>query len=146
MKGNEFECNFFILQTFTIQGNPKNGGILPRALDVLFNSIKGKQYDNMNIKPTMYQDVSSLTQEQQHYEEVLKKAVLNAGQKHDIDLSILWKMDTTSQSDLSTISAVSTASSSYVTANDDGKMIQDITFYLLFHFAIKALKYICVQF
>lgn len=75
----------------------------------------------MDLKPTMYQDVTKLTKEQQNYEEVLKKAVTNAGQRDNIDMSVLWKMDTTSQSDVSTISATSTASSSYITANDAGE-------------------------
>ena len=76
----------------------------------------------MDLKPSMYQDVIKLSKEQQNYEELLKKAVTNAGQRENIDLSLLWKMDTTSQSDLSTISAASAASSSYVTANDAGML------------------------
>ena len=74
----------------------------------------------MDLKPTMYQEVTKLTKEQQSYEEVLKKAVTNAGQRENIDMSVLWKMDTTSQSDTSTISTASTGSSNYVTANDAG--------------------------
>ena len=68
----------------------------------------------------MYQDVTKLSKEQQRYEEVLKKAITHAGQRDNIDLSLLWKMDTTSQSDISTISASSATSSSYITANDAG--------------------------
>jgi len=105
-------------KTFTIQGNPKNGGILPRTLDVLFNSIKGKQYEHIDLKPIMYQDVTKLSKEKQKYEEMLKKAVTNAGQKDNLDLSLLWKMETTSQSDASTISVSSSSSSTYITAND----------------------------
>ncbi|VDH94739.1 kinesin family member 20 [Mytilus galloprovincialis] len=43
-------------KTYTIQGKPKDAGILPRALDVLFNSINGKQWPNNNLKPKMFMD------------------------------------------------------------------------------------------
>ena len=114
------QTSTFSQQTFTIQGNPKNSGILPRTLDVLFNSIKGQQYEQLNLKPVMYQDVKKLNKEELHFEELLKKAVTTAGQRDNIDLSVLWKMDTTSSSDLSSVSQTSAASSSYITANDAG--------------------------
>ena len=90
---------------------------------MLFNSIKGKQYEHIDLKPTMYQDVTKLSKEQQKYEEVLKKAVTHAGQRDNIDLSLLWKVDTSSQSDISLISASSNASSTYITANDAGNIV-----------------------
>ncbi len=67
----------------------------------------------------MYQDVNKLTKEQQKYEEVLKSAILNAGQRENIDYSILWKMDSTNNSDISSRSSAST-NSTYITANEPG--------------------------
>eukprot|EP00794_Sanderia_malayensis_P000460 gene460-1102_t len=104
-------------KTYTIQGSPKNGGVLPRTLDVLFNSIRDKQYNTMNIKPKMYQDVTKLSKDQQKYEEAVKNAIMNAGQKENIDLSILWKTDITMSSDASIISSAS-STSTYATANE----------------------------
>ena len=89
---------------------------------MLFNSIRGKQYEHIDLKPIMYQDVSKLSKEKQKYEEVLKKAVTYAGQRDNLDLSLLWKMDTTSQSDTSTVSVSSSSSSTYITANDAGRL------------------------
>ena len=76
----------------------------------------------IDLKPTMYQDVAKLTKDQQRYEELLKSAIINAGQKDNIDLSMLWKMDTTGNSDASTISTAS-SNSTYVTANEPGKSL-----------------------
>ncbi|EDO32132.1 predicted protein, partial [Nematostella vectensis] len=38
-------------KTYTIQGTAKDGGVLPRTLDVLFNSIQGREYNRMDLKP-----------------------------------------------------------------------------------------------
>ena len=57
-------------------GNPKDAGILPRALDVLFNSIHGKQLDNESLKPHMFNDVQKLSPEQQQVNAKVKEAVL----------------------------------------------------------------------
>ena len=100
---------------------------------MLFNSIKGKQYEHIDLKPIMYQDVTKLSKEKQKYEEMLKKAVTNAGQKDNLDLSLLWKMETTSQSDASTISVSSSSSSTYITANDAGKCNLVVYFFLNLH-------------
>ena len=67
-----------IFQTYTIQGTPKDGGILPRSLDVLFNSIQGKQYDRMNLKPRFCSDVARLGVEAEQKEQVLKNVLLSS--------------------------------------------------------------------
>ncbi|KAJ7363560.1 hypothetical protein OS493_009719 [Desmophyllum pertusum] len=51
-------------KTYTIQGTPRDGGILPRSLDVLFNSIDGKHYNKTNLKPRFCTDVIRLTEDQ----------------------------------------------------------------------------------
>ncbi|XP_061093627.1 kinesin-like protein KIF20A isoform X2 [Conger conger] len=47
-------------KTHTIQGSHKDPGLLPRALDVIFSHIKGKLYDQMNLKPYLSSDVQFL--------------------------------------------------------------------------------------
>ncbi|XP_069477168.1 kinesin-like protein KIF20A [Ambystoma mexicanum] len=62
-------------KTFTIQGTPKDGGILPRSLDVLFNRIRGKHYLKMDFKPFLSNHVMKLVDAQVKQEEVLKASV-----------------------------------------------------------------------
>lgn len=57
-------------------GHPQDGGILPRALDVLFNSIHGQQWETMSLKPNMFCDVMMLSAAQQETEEKIKQRVL----------------------------------------------------------------------
>lgn len=71
-------CFDWIFQTYTIQGTLKDGGVLPRALDVLFNSIKGKHYDRMNLKPRFCTDVTRLTDEEEHRENNYKATLLSS--------------------------------------------------------------------
>ncbi|NXL17732.1 KI20A protein, partial [Setophaga kirtlandii] len=63
-------------KTFTIQGTPKDLGILPRSLDVIFNHIRGRHYLKMNFKPYLSNDVKKLEDEQVKQEEALKTAIL----------------------------------------------------------------------
>lgn len=49
-------------KTYTIQGDHSNPGVLPRTLDVLFNSVKSQYVcpDELNIKPSGYNRVGAL--------------------------------------------------------------------------------------
>lgn len=58
-------------KTYTIQGIPENPGLLPRALDVIFNSIGEQQMIGLELKPNCFnrvvqmrpKDVSKLEQD-----------------------------------------------------------------------------------
>ncbi|NXN21834.1 KI20A protein, partial [Nycticryphes semicollaris] len=63
-------------KTFTIQGTPKDFGILPRSLAVIFNHIKGRHYSKMNFKPYLSNDVKKLEDAQVKQEEAIKTAIL----------------------------------------------------------------------
>ncbi|KAG8570811.1 hypothetical protein GDO81_011431 [Engystomops pustulosus] len=65
-------------KTFTIQGTPKDGGILPRSLDVVFDHIKGRQYAKMNLKPYLGNDVMKLDPSQVKQEEATKASLLSS--------------------------------------------------------------------
>ncbi|XP_063779816.1 kinesin-like protein KIF20A isoform X2 [Pseudophryne corroboree] len=65
-------------KTFTIQGSPKDGGILPRALDVLFDHIRGRQYPKKNLKPYLGNDVMKLDAAQVKQEEAIKASLLSS--------------------------------------------------------------------
>ncbi|XP_041066486.1 kinesin-like protein KIF20B isoform X1 [Carcharodon carcharias] len=70
-------------KTYTFQGPDHDVGILPRSLSVLFKSIEGKIYKNMNIKPQRCTDFSRLTEMQVKEEEAIKKSVLHLFRESD---------------------------------------------------------------
>ncbi|KAJ6650315.1 hypothetical protein lerEdw1_013401, partial [Lerista edwardsae] len=63
-------------KSFTVQGCPKDGGILPRSLDMIFNHIRGRQYPKMNIKPCFGKLTKRLNEMQVKQEEYVKAALL----------------------------------------------------------------------
>ncbi|KTF87336.1 hypothetical protein cypCar_00025143, partial [Cyprinus carpio] len=64
-------------KTYTIQGSPKEPGILPRALEVVFKHIAGRQYEHMDLKPYLSSDVQKLDSEQLKVEKNAKTALFS---------------------------------------------------------------------
>uniref|UniRef100_UPI00398F382E uncharacterized protein n=1 Tax=Pristiophorus japonicus TaxID=55135 RepID=UPI00398F382E len=64
-------------KTYTIQGTAKDGGILPRSLDMLFDHIKGRQYQKMDLKPHIGDEVLKLGSHQTWQEEAIKAAIFS---------------------------------------------------------------------
>ncbi|XP_059837131.1 kinesin-like protein KIF20A [Hypanus sabinus] len=64
-------------KTYTIQGTGKDGGILPRSLAMLFDHIKGRQYESMDLKPHVCDDVLKLDSNQIRQEEAMKSAIFS---------------------------------------------------------------------
>ncbi|XP_031439664.1 kinesin-like protein KIF20A isoform X2 [Clupea harengus] len=62
-------------KTHTIQGSAKDPGILPRALDIVFRHISGRQYALMDLRPYLGSSVQRLDADQLKTEK-LQKAVL----------------------------------------------------------------------
>ncbi|KAJ8010116.1 hypothetical protein DPEC_G00071650 [Dallia pectoralis] len=62
-------------KTHTIQGSHKDPGILPRALDVIFRHINGRQYENMDLKPYLGCDAQYLGPDQVKQERCTKATV-----------------------------------------------------------------------
>lgn len=63
-------CYFYVI------GPELDGGILPRSLNVIFNSIEGRIYSQNNIKPHRCVDFMRLTKEQQDEEATNKRNFL----------------------------------------------------------------------
>ncbi|XP_075697323.1 kinesin-like protein KIF20B isoform X2 [Rhinoderma darwinii] len=63
-------------KTYTFQGTKDDAGILPRSMEMLFNSIQGKVYYKMDIKPHKCRDYIRLTKEQMRTENAFKNGVL----------------------------------------------------------------------
>ncbi|KAG6941311.1 kinesin family member 20A, partial [Chelydra serpentina] len=70
-------------KTHTIQGSSKDGGILPRSLAVLFNSVEDRLYQAMDLKPSLSSEVTWLDSKQVHQEETKKLALLCGGLREE---------------------------------------------------------------
>uniref|UniRef100_A0A3P9IH86 Kinesin family member 20Ba n=1 Tax=Oryzias latipes TaxID=8090 RepID=A0A3P9IH86_ORYLA len=60
-------------KTFTFLGPDADAGILPRSLDVIFNSMEGQVFCGMSIKPHRCREFTRLSREQQAEEELFKR-------------------------------------------------------------------------
>ncbi|XP_077208494.1 kinesin-like protein KIF20A [Paroedura picta] len=63
-------------KTFTVHGCPKDGGILPRSLEMIFNHVRERQYQKMNLKPCFSNLVKRLDDMQTKREESIKASLL----------------------------------------------------------------------
>ncbi|NXK02283.1 KI20A protein, partial [Herpetotheres cachinnans] len=66
-------------KTHTIQGSNKDGGILPRSLAVIFNSVGDRLYQAMDLKPSLSSEVIWLDSRQVRHEETKKQTMLQGG-------------------------------------------------------------------
>ncbi|XP_055281086.1 kinesin-like protein KIF20B isoform X2 [Moschus berezovskii] len=63
-------------KTYTFQGTEENTGILPRTLNVLFDSLQEKLYTKMNLKPHRSREYLRLSPDQEKEEVTSKSALL----------------------------------------------------------------------
>ncbi|KAM9827274.1 kinesin-like protein KIF20A [Neosynchiropus ocellatus] len=91
-------------KTFTIQGSLKEPGILPRALGATFAHTTGRQYEAMDLKPHLRNDVQYLLPDKVKQEKSAKAAIF-ASLKEDCDFVRTGESDKSlSTSSLSTFS------------------------------------------
>lgn len=64
-------------KSYTVTGKSAEPGILPRALDVIFNSIGDHQFHGWDLMPQYYADAHYLNEEEKVTEIENKKALLN---------------------------------------------------------------------
>ncbi|MGH0149666.1 UNVERIFIED_CONTAM: hypothetical protein FKN15_015785 [Acipenser sinensis] len=73
---SKFVCILGIKKAYVSQtGSENDGGILPRSLDVIFDHVKGRQYQHMDFKPHLSSDVQYLDSNQVKQEKSAKAAV-----------------------------------------------------------------------
>lgn len=60
-----------------ITGSTKDPGILPRALDIVFRHISGRQYLLMDMRPYLGSDVQRLDADQLKMEKLNKAALFS---------------------------------------------------------------------
>ncbi|XP_038265632.1 kinesin-like protein KIF20B isoform X2 [Dermochelys coriacea] len=75
-------------KTYTFQGTEADIGILPRTMDMLFKSIHGKLYPDMDFKPLRCRDYIRLTKEQVREEIAVKNSILRLMKEVDSQNSI----------------------------------------------------------
>uniref|UniRef100_A0ABI7Z188 Kinesin motor domain-containing protein n=1 Tax=Felis catus TaxID=9685 RepID=A0ABI7Z188_FELCA len=76
-------------KTHTIQGTIKDGGILPRSLALIFNSLQGQLHATPDLKPIFSNEVIWLDSKQIRQEEIKKLALLNGGlQEEELSTSL----------------------------------------------------------
>ena len=64
-------------KSYTVTGKSAEPGILPRALDVIFNSIGDHQFHGWDLMPQHYSDAHYLSEKEKITEIENKKALLN---------------------------------------------------------------------
>ncbi|XP_047673502.1 kinesin-like protein KIF20A isoform X2 [Tachysurus fulvidraco] len=74
-------------KTFTFLGPESDGGIVPRSLNVIFNSIVGRVYTQNNIKPQRCVEFTRLTKDQQEEDTKIKKNLLRRFKESDLQKS-----------------------------------------------------------
>ncbi|XP_063610584.1 kinesin-like protein KIF20B [Penaeus indicus] len=84
-------------KTFTVQGTPNDAGILPRALEVLFNTVGEQQYEPNDLKPRYFCGVLRLEESDIRKEEEKKERIF----KITSDLGSTFSQSTMSLSKIS---------------------------------------------
>ncbi|KAJ8264374.1 hypothetical protein GJAV_G00148420 [Gymnothorax javanicus] len=75
-------------KTFTFLGTESESGILPRSLDVIFNSIEDRIHKQMNIKPHRCREYTRLTKDQQDEEATNKRNIMRLLKESDSQKSL----------------------------------------------------------
>lgn len=78
-------------KTYTVQGTRQDGGILPRSLAAIFNSIQGKLYPRMDLKPNLCDDVIKLDNKMVRQEELKKLSLLGIVREEDLQTPMKMK-------------------------------------------------------
>ncbi|NXY87302.1 KI20A protein, partial [Alcedo cyanopectus] len=119
-------------KTHTIQGSNKDGGILPRSLAVIFNSVGSWLYQAMDLKPFHSNEVICLDSRQVKQEEAKKQTVLRGGLCED-DLLTPLRMSHSAESQLRATTSGSfdsgvagLSSSSQLTNHSDSSQTEEL--------------------
>ncbi|KAG7492779.1 hypothetical protein MATL_G00017760 [Megalops atlanticus] len=87
-------------KTFTFLGSDADAGILPRSLNVIFNSIEDRIYRQMNIKPHRCREFIRLTKDQQNEEATNKRNILRLSKESDSQKSMASQLSSTCRTTL----------------------------------------------
>ncbi|NXN92042.1 KI20A protein, partial [Rhinopomastus cyanomelas] len=119
-------------KTHTIQGSNKDGGILPRSLALIFNSVGKQLYQSMDLKPCFSSEVIRLDSRQVRQEETKKQTLLRGGSLEEELLTPLKSSDSTESQLQATASGsfdsgvAGLSSSSQLTSNSDISQTEEL--------------------
>ncbi|CAH7101722.1 kinesin-like protein KIF20A [Phodopus roborovskii] len=89
-------------KTYTVQGTIKDGGILPRSLALIFNSLQGQLHTTPDLKPLLSNEVVWLDSKQVRQEELKKLSLLTGGLQEELSTSLKKRVHIDSQMGTST--------------------------------------------
>ncbi|KAG7155973.1 kinesin-like protein KIF20-like [Homarus americanus] len=116
-------------KTYTVQGTPTDAGILPRTLDVLFNTVGQHQYLKNDLKPKHFCGVMRLEDKDMQIEEERKENIFKIGTELNSTFSqsimSLSKLSTSDDS-LNTSHHVSEASRASHHWNEVSRGLQEV--------------------
>nr|XP_033782899.1 kinesin-like protein KIF20A isoform X2 [Geotrypetes seraphini] len=92
-------------KTYTVQGNNKEGGILPRSLALIFSSIQERLYKGSDLKPSL-SEVRWLDSRQVRQEEERKMELLSGLREEDLMTSLKRNLSASSDSGIAGFSSV----------------------------------------
>ncbi|XP_061088732.1 kinesin-like protein KIF20B [Conger conger] len=84
-------------KTFTFLGSESESGVLPRSLDIIFNSIDDRIYKQMNIKPHRCREYIRLTKDQQDEEVTNKRNIMRLSKETDSQRSMTSQLSSTAR-------------------------------------------------
>ena len=64
-------------KTYTVTGTPSDPGILPRSLDVIFNSIDQQQLSSVSVEPKHFSELVPLSKEEASEMNTHRENILN---------------------------------------------------------------------
>uniref|UniRef100_A0A8C6SPJ5 Kinesin motor domain-containing protein n=1 Tax=Neogobius melanostomus TaxID=47308 RepID=A0A8C6SPJ5_9GOBI len=76
-------------KTFTFLGPEADGGILPRSLSTVFNSIEGRVYRDISVRPHRCREYTRLTKEQQAEQILFKRSLFKQLREGDRNTTLL---------------------------------------------------------
>ncbi|XP_068082815.1 kinesin-like protein KIF20A [Anabrus simplex] len=101
-------------KTYTIQGTSDNPGIIPRTINVLFNSIEGKVSRSFKYKPDKVIDIVWLDEKSQQEEITFKKSIMCSGLDRSQSSRLYSSKSTLTQISEDSLDVKDTTSSSVV--------------------------------
>lgn len=75
-------------KTHTMLGTSKDPGLLPRSLDVIFNSLEGKMLKSICLKPLGMNEIMKLAEHQSEAEELERSILLKESDMTELESSI----------------------------------------------------------
>lgn len=64
-------------KTYTVTGTPAEPGILPRSLDLIFNTVTPQQMSSLDLLPKNFSEAIYLSEEEAESQRIKREAIWN---------------------------------------------------------------------